>query len=160
LIAIYLIKFERRGVLKYGMTRYLSERLNQHANTMAEIPIVLRVKLVASSIQAGTIEGRIGLALRDIRRVGEWLNNDGAEQRAMDTFDKVVADVAVGSYPHRSQSSLVRQCKLCAYEWVKHKEKPEPARCPNKACRSRFWNRGRPAAGSRGHKIVEEIPSR
>lgn len=38
-----------------------------------------------------------------------------------------------------SISERTRKCADCGHEWVKTQGAPDPARCPNHACRSKKW---------------------
>jgi len=38
----------------------------------------------------------------------------------------------------------VCECDVCGHQWIP--EKPEPARCPSRKCRSAVWNRNQDAA--------------
>lgn len=40
-----------------------------------------------------------------------------------------------------------RKCADCGHEWVKTQGAPDPARCPNHACRSKKWKGEKPDGG-------------
>jgi hypothetical protein len=50
-------------------------------------------------------------------------------------------------------AAQLRRCAQCGHEWLKKPHAPEPARCPNHACRSKRW-----AENQAGDKIKLREP--